>query len=168
MAIKTKKISDLSEIKTLDNDCYFVGHKNNETSKISYATISEDVRNIVAEQIGTAMTSLTQTLSASVAPAAEIEENEPSTDVETLLTVVNELKAEINDIAERYKVLNKNYTNFALASAENIFKLQEDNTKLIQFVKALQKDSYLTLAEIKKAATEAFPVEESSETTSEE
>lgn len=170
MAIKTKKISDLSEITSLD-DCYFVGHINNETGKISYATLSADVRNIVKEQIGTEMTSLTQILAASVAPVAEIEEDEVSVDVEKLHNSVNELTAYMNDIAEQYKVLNRNYTNFALASSEKISKLQEDNDKLVQFIKSLQKDDYLTLAEIKKAASEAFPIDETTsetETTGEE
>lgn len=176
MAIKTKKISDLSEITSLDEHCYFVGHKNDETSKISFVTISTEVEEIVKSKVEEIIKTeveeiVKEQLAESVAPAAELEENEVSVDVEKLHNSVNELTAYMNDIAEQYKVLNRNYTNFALASSEKISKLQEDNAKLVQFIKSLQKDDYLTLAEIKKAASEAFPIDETTsetETTGEE
>lgn len=38
--------------------------------------------------------------------------------------------------------------------------LEDDMKKVIDFIEELQKDRYLTLAEIRKAASDAFPIEE--------
>lgn len=60
------------------------------------------------------------------------------------------VKEEINSIKTSLISINQ--------SIAEISDLKERVTKLEQFVQALQKDGYLTLAEIKKAAADACPI----------
>lgn len=58
------------------------------------------------------------------------------------------------EIVDDVKTLKSSFTSLSSIVAENTQNIE----KLISFCQELQKDGYLTLAEIKKAASSAFPV----------
>lgn len=171
MAIKTKKITDLTPLSG-NNDAlsskgdkiYFLGTISDITGKIDYTSIINDVRDIVANQVSSAV----ETYMVSVAAEEEPVEEVPSASNEDLIRLenfTNQIKRELSDVVAAYKELNNKYISHVTSNAEIILTLQtqlaEQETKIATlegFVQALQKDGYLTLKEIQRAAADACPL----------
>lgn len=158
MAIKTKKISDLNVIsKDLLIKSSLLGTQGGMTGQIKF----EDLMEKVDERIDTKIASQPSTIST----AAVEEVSVSNEDVENLKSRVETLKGEISDVSSAYKTLNKKYNSYVKSTSETILTLQNTIGELsatveglVSFVQALQKDGYLTLAEIRKAAADACPI----------
>ena len=151
MAIKTKKISDLKTLingDNVDNNMFdntnFLCSYNNETGIVLGSAIVARIMN----QIGDIQPQ--QQVVAVAATATE----EPSKceDCEALKSEVATLK---NDLAS----FVKSYEFYTKSISDTVNKLSQENAKFKRFIMDLQKDGYLTLAEIKKAAQNCCPVE---------
>lgn len=174
MAIKTRKITDLSEL-TFTHDLtesgltdfsskniWLLGSRaqgsSNVTGKVSADGLMKLVQAIVVHKLGEA------TLASEPMAVAtlEVEETPVLADVETKL---NEVSVSLTSINEKLTSLDSKQKNFSYSTTkkfsdvnEQIAVLTEKITALESFVQALQKDGYLTLAEIKKAAAQACPI----------
>lgn len=165
MAIKTKRISDLDTI-MFDNGSVILGCNGGTTGKIEYETIYNAVSemvNEVVEKLNINSPSEQSTFDL----RRSVEDDESISD---LKNEIEKLKLENEIISEQHKKLQSevNYiVSRVLQMNEDVNKRISDNdndiNKTIQFIKELQKDGYLTLAEIKKAASRAFPVTDTSE-----
>ena len=143
MAIKTKKITDLGTINVTsgsgagslsDSDFYLIGCKSGITGKVEtnafLNAIQQSVNDVVGQVIPSALTSVID-----------------DTDVkQTKIDIIN-ISNNLNDL------------NSLVQSLESeLIKIKEKSAKYEQFIQTLQKDGYLTLAEIKKAAADACPI----------
>lgn len=166
MAIKTKKISDLSTIARTGS--FIVGMKDGVTGKIAYDDIMKDVdvhiESAVNTGISTAMSAIPTTT------AVEEVEHVSSEEIAVLHHEISSSKSQLAQALKTVKEVKEKYEKFAVSSNDYIIELQQkvndltvSNQKLIRFIQALQAEGYLTLANIKKAAVEAFPVETSAE-----
>ena len=162
MAIKTKKITDLATLSNISTtNTFFLGVDNDVTGKIKYADILDDVREIVN---GTVQS----TVPTAIAEIASTNDDSSTSSLEDFVRLenyVNNMKKDLSDVIASYKELNKKYESYAVSTADTILSLQsqiatqnEKIDSLEGFVQALQKDGYLTLAEIRKAAAEACPI----------
>ncbi len=179
MAIKTKKISDLSTIST--SESVILGMNGTTTGKIPYSSIMSDVDTKINAALNEFVSSQAET--EVVATIAE-----PAVSCEDFTIMGNKLeiaREKIESLSKELKESNSKFTNFynrytttikdirtsvdsfaANSSApsvtcdcsEKIAALEAKVAALEGFVQALQKDGYLTLAEIRKAATEACPI----------
>lgn len=159
MAIKTKKISDLSVI-TGGNDCYLIGQTGSITGKISYQSIMEDVDN----RITNALVGFSPQV---VSVSEEMISSVSHEDFVSLQNMIEKTKGDVTSISKSVKSIEKNYKTFCTSTTDSILELQQQvsdlivaNEKLTNFVHALQADGYLTLANIKKAAVENCPCEQ--------
>lgn len=145
MAIKTKKISDLGQITVESSevlnkaDFYLLGCKGGVTGKVATSDVVKAIRADANEDISSLTRGLTN-----------------SNDFDTLAERVTNNSTKID-------VLTEKLDNFisTLNDTSNLTKINEislDVEKLKQFIITLQKDGYLTLAEIKKAAAECCPI----------
>lgn len=145
MAIKTKKISDLGQITVESSevlnkaDFYLLGCKGGVTGKVATSDVVKAIRADANEGISSLTRGLTN-----------------SNDFDKLAERVTNNSTKID-------VLTEKLDNFisTLNETSNLTKINEislDVEKLKQFIITLQKDGYLTLAEIKKAAAEACPI----------
>lgn len=145
MAIKTKKISDLGQITVESSevlnkaDFYLLGCKGGVTGKVATSDVVKAIRADANEDISSLTRGLTN-----------------SNDFDTLAERVTNNSTKID-------VLTEKLDNFisTLNDTSNLTKINEislDVEKLKQFIITLQKDGYLTLAEIKKAASECCPI----------
>ena len=149
MAIKTKKITDLTTLSgkndTLSSkgeDIYFLGTISETTGKIDYNSIVNDVRDIIANQVSSAV----ETYMVNVAAEEPVEEV-PSASNEDLIRLenfTNQIKRELSDVVAAYKDLNNKYISHVTSNAEIILTLQnqlaEQETKIANlegFVQAL-------------------------------
>ena len=203
MAIKTKKISDLTSL-IVGDDCHFLGTKNDVTGKISYESIKEDIKPLIVSVIKEEK----EKEDAEQVPSEVITPVTPE-DVTSIQTKVETLKGEVSDLTASHNTLSKNHTALSKkhdsdisvvtkkheelskkhdadtasftqykASNDSRVKALEDRVtakvaelegkiaelvafddKVKQFFADLQANSYLTLAEVKKAANTAYPVE---------
>lgn len=162
MAIKTKKISDLVELTRISENTYFLGINGESTGKVCYSKILDDVNNIVNNKVEGAALAMA---AAMPAPLSLDEEVQTSEEVKELGKRVDDLQSQLSDTISAYKSLQKKYNSYVKSNAETILTLQ--NTigelsltveNLVSFVQSLQKDGYLTLAEIRKAAADACPI----------
>ena len=135
MAIQTKKISELGTITSLDGEVYFLGTCGGVTGRISKSDHETNIIKEVKESIAqiTAEIASIKNTQSELINSVTTISNQPS-------TVAVECDCE-----------------------EKIAALSEKIAKLEGFVQALQKNTYLTLAEVKKAAAEACPIETSAE-----
>ena len=171
MAIKTKKITDLATLTNIPSEStYFIGCNGETTGKVKYGDILEDVSDIIENVVNTNVQNTLATMQVSVEEPKEVTPTTSTEDFNRIENFVNQLKRELSDVVASYKELNKKYTSHVLSNAEIILNLQtevaaqaEKIAALEGFVKALQADGYLTLANIKKAAADACPVEVSAE-----
>lgn len=139
MAIKTKKISELGQIEVADidilkkSDFYFLGCMGGVTGKVSTSDVVNAIRaNVEATSRDT------------IQSYANTRQSTDLSKVEERITNLEiNLKKERENV-EKLKNLNK--------------ELSEKVTAIESFLKALQKDGYLTLAEIRKAAADACPI----------
>lgn len=167
MAIKTKKIADLTTIGTAN--AYLLGSQNGVTGKIPYSSITSEVEEIVNAKV-----SSIQPANPSTPEVASVEE---SAEVTALKNEIAALKNSLGELHTSYKNLNKKYTTYVQSTSDTILELQEtvrllsiapqttDSSALETrvaalegFVQALQKDGYLTLKEIQRAAADACPI----------
>lgn len=160
MAIKTKKITDLSTIQFSDGTV-ILGSKNGTTGKIGYADVIDVVNGLIKSELEKIQPEET----AAVAVAMEEVEDTTSEDITALQECVDTLRTQISSLSKSYKELEKSYKEHLSSSAASNLELTEqvrlltlDVESLKSFVQALQKDGYLTLAEIRKAAAEACPI----------
>lgn len=157
MAIKTKKISDLDEIGL--TNVVLLGCQNGTTGKIPYAVITADVEKLIDEKL--ADSNLVQTVALTKTKMSEVDQvNDSVTDVqqkiETLKSENTDLRNKCKELSDRL-IAQSNQLNTAILDCQNtVSKVYADTNKIISFIKDLQKDGYLTLAEIKKAAANAF------------
>lgn len=157
MAIKTKKISDLDTIGLTDT--VLLGSQNGVTGKIPYKDVTADVEKLIDEKLAAA----NQLQPVALATMNEVDEVSESVSalqqkIEILKGENTDLTKKVKDISVRFNALSSQLNNAVLDCQESISKLNADNEKIAAFIKDLQKDKYLTLAEIKKAASNAFPV----------
>lgn len=142
MAIKTKKISELGQIdvESVDilkkSDFYFLGCMGGVTGKVS----TSDVLNAIRANVESISSSAVSTF----ANSRQTEESSELTE-----DIVN-LKVKIEQLYDKINNLNSNIAKIA--------ELEARCAAFEQFAQALQKDGYLTLAEIKKAAADACPI----------
>lgn len=138
MAIKTKKITDLGEIvlngdngiSLNDTDFYLLGCKAGITGKVATSAIVNSVSKTAMSAVETAIASIP-------APAATVVEDES-------------VKEELNAIKTSLISINQ--------SLAELSALKDKVAALESFVQALQKDGYLTLKEIQRAAADACPI----------
>ena len=141
MAIKTKKITDLSTLGNISAaNTFFLGVDNDITGKISYGDILDDVREIVNGTVKTTVPAAFAELTATT----EETTTSKNEDVERLEKFVNQMKKELSDVTAAYKSLNSKYTSYVLSTSETILSLQttigsqsEKIEKLESFVQAL-------------------------------
>lgn len=165
MAIKTKKISDLSTLNDISGEnTFLLGVNGTSTGKIKYGNILEDVKEIIRTTVNPIVESSLSTIIATTEEEV-VESPVSSSEIERLEDIINQLQRQINDTTNAYKELNKKYISFTKSSTETITALQNDlvtQTEKVAalegFVQALQADGYLTLANIKKAAADACPI----------
>ena len=159
MAIKTKKISDLGEIKidgstSLEkSDFYFLGCLNGITGKVSTQDIVQSIRSgIVAETNESAEFSR---MRSSMDEVSSLSERIVNNDVkiDNLTSTIETLSASVATIASTPATVST-----SCGCEEKIAALEAKVAALEGFVQALQADGYLTLANIKKAAAEACPI----------
>lgn len=138
MAIKTKKITDLGKItinaesnKLTDGDFYVIGCKAGVTGKVATGEIYKEIENLITDKLKSRDASITSF----------------RTDVEGLKETVGTLS---NQPAPTAIV--------DCDCADKIATLEAKVAALEGFMQALQKDGYLTLKEIQKAAAEACPI----------
>lgn len=137
MAIKTKKITDLGEIELKNNDIslsdtdfYLLGCKAGVTGKVATSAFVDSVS-------ASAMSAVESAIASIPAPTAAVVEDES-------------VKEEINAIKTSLISINQ--------SLAELSQLKDKVSSLESFVQALQKDGYLTLKEIQRAAADACPI----------
>lgn len=130
MAIQTKKISELGSITNLDGEVYFLGTGGGVTGRISKRDLESNILKDVKDSIGKINEEITSI------------KNMQTSLIETVTTISNQPST---------VAAEGDYE-------EQITALSEKIAKLEGFVMSLQKNTYLTLAEVKKAAAEACPI----------
>ena len=152
MAIKTKKISELGQIEVADidilkkGDFYFLGSMGGVTGKVSTSDVVNAIRANV-EAISK------DTVSAYANPRQSAEISKIAERVTNLEVKIEELSKKIEEAIASVSTQKQTDTT----------ALNDKIAALEGFVKALQAEGYLTLANIKKAAAEACPIETSAE-----
>lgn len=158
MAIKTKKITDLNEL-TMTKDSlkrggfYLLGCDSGITGKVAAQSIVKIVQETVKQEIAEKGDSTPSTVSNDDAVSSAIEKT-----VEECATAIAKLTNDVNTIDTKQK-------SYSFSALEKFDTIQGTLTSLINrvaalesFVHKLQKDGYLTLAEIRKAAAETCPI----------
>lgn len=154
MAIRTKKISELGKLSVTEDkiktagSLYVIGSEQEVTGKVDVSEIYDVIVNYVSQ----CLAALQPTQQASVVASEESE---------TLAT----LKANLTSVTKQVNDLSKKYSNFVSSDGvmldemnTKIAALEEKCAKYEQFITALQKDGYLTLKEIQRAAADACPI----------
>jgi uncharacterized phage infection (PIP) family protein YhgE len=130
MAIQTKKISELGTITNLEGEVYFLGTSGGVTGRIS----KSDLETNILKEVKDSIAQITEEIAAI--------KNTQTSLIESVTTISNKPST----------------VAVECDCEEKITALTEKIAKLEGFVQALQKNTYLTLAEVKKAAAEACPV----------
>lgn len=174
MAIKTKKISDLTEVTvsqivnteggTTDLDStnfYLLGCKNTITGKVSTASVVGLIRNIIDYKLQPVFEKIAGAKAIDTVATASVSDEI----VEKVSSDVCDCKVAIQSLDEKITDLNTKYKNYAFSTTSHFASVEETIATLTErvialegFVQALQADGYLTLANIKKAAAEACPI----------
>lgn len=166
MAIKTKKISDLSELTLAGGsdleaaDFYVLGCKSGVTGKVSVASIVTAIHNAVHP-------SMPVSVEQQVATVDVVETTSVSSEiVDKMANDISKVSTDVTSLEDKVKNIETKQKNYAFtttkkldAALESIAQLNAKVAVLEGFVKALQADGYLTLANIKKAAADACPIE---------
>lgn len=158
MAIKTKKITDLNEL-TMTKDSlkrggfYLLGCDSGITGKVAAQSIVKIVQETVKQEIAEKGDSTPSIASNDSAVSSTIEKT-----VEECATAIAKLTSDVSTIDTK----QKSYSFSALEKFDTIqgtlISLVKRVAALESFVQALQKDGYLTLKEIQKAAADACPI----------
>lgn len=183
MAIKTKKISELNSILLTSDtaleqsDFYMLACQNGVTGKLATKDVIDTIRTIVVKLIEEKVDedSLTQP-QAQTFSVQEIDEIKTSSS--NALTELVNLSQKIEDLSVKFKGLSLNFASkfdelqeASVVLSERMTKIESEHSAssdtssletrvaaLESFVHKLQKDGYLTLAEIRKAAAETCPI----------
>ena len=160
MAIKTKKISELDTLKDINGTYAVVGVGDGTTGKITL----EQIKNFV---------------DAHKTPTTEQVSEVSKQDLEVVSSEVKKVASEVGAVKKSSEQFVTKYTNMVYTQTQkNKFYEDEINslvtritalesfvqsfetriTALESFVQALQKDGYLTLKEIQRAAADACPI----------
>lgn len=151
MAIKTKKIAELSEITS--NGSFLLGQNGNVTGKISYSTIMNEVE----EKITTAIASIPTS-------DEDTSTNEDTVTNDRFISLSNKVEnntTQISTVAKTQATLESvvvSSSEKSLLLEQKVQELSEKVAALEGFVKALQEEGYLTLAKIKQAAADNCPI----------
>jgi seryl-tRNA synthetase len=151
MAIKTKKIAELSEITS--NGSFLLGQNGNVTGKISYSTIMNEVD----EKITTAIASIPTT-------DEDTSTNEDTVTNDRFISLSNKVEnntTQISTVVKTQATLESvvvSSTEKSLLLEQKVQELSGKVAALESFVKALQEEGYLTLAKIKQAAADNCPI----------
>ena len=160
MAIKTKKIAELSEITS--NGSFLLGQNGNVTGKISYSSIMNEVE----EKIATAIANIptededktenvdTVTNDRFISLSNKVENN--ITQISTVAKTQATLEGIVASSSEKMLLLEQEIQNLKGKNE----KLEKQIASLVAFVHSLQADGYLTLANIKRLAAEHCPCEQ--------
>ena len=133
MAIKTKKITELGQIHVdvdalSTADFYLLGCQSGVTGKVPTNALVDAIKSIASSSTGNSGRMIDAPAMAS-------------------LEVTDGLQSSINVIVER------------ISKSDSAIEALEAKVEALEgFVKSLQADGYLTLANIKKAAAEACPI----------
>ena len=164
MAIKTKKISELDTLTIGTGDTsmenggilFLCTKTSGATGKLSSKTLFESVQKVaedeclkLKEELQKPTENPTSVATASIADNSEIS---------ALKTTVDALTKSLNDLSVKYKNFTFNQSDKNSSYIEQINILNEKVAALEGFVQALQKDGYLTLKEIQRAAANACPI----------
>ena len=166
MAIKTKKISELDTLTIGTGDTsmenggilFLCTKTSGATGKLSSKTLFETVHKVAEDECLKLKEELqkpnenpnpTSVATASIADNSEIS---------ALKTAVDALTKSLNDLSVKYKNFTFNQSDKNSSYIEQINVLNEKVASLEGFVQALQKDGYLTLKEIQRAAANACPI----------
>lgn len=163
MAIKTKKITELGqiEVENIDilkkSDFYFLGCMGGVTGKVSTSDVVNAIRANVEDF---------------VYPHQNTEIGKLSDRTTTLEINTENIRGEIDKVVatlnntslsnEKIVVLEEKVQSLETKNAELEAKAKGFENRIAaleSFVQALQADGYLTLANIKKAAADACPIE---------
>lgn len=158
MAIKTKKISELDVLTVdtplVDGGIEFLCTKTSGvTGKLSSKTIFDSVKTIVIDECDKLKEEL-QKPSDTPVTASLVE----SPEIDAIKSSVGTLSKGLEDLTIKHKNFTNNQHNKNNRYEEQIASLEEKVTALESFIHKLQKDGYLTLAEIRKAAAETCPI----------
>ena len=158
MAIKTKKITDLNEL-TMTKDLlkrggfYLLGCDSGITGKVAAQSIVKIVQETVKQEIAEKGDSTPSVVSNDSTVSSTIEKT-----VEECATAIAKLSSDVSTIDSKQK-------SYSFSALEKFDTIQGTLTSLVKrvaalesFVQALQKDGYLTLKEIQKAAADACPI----------
>ena len=157
MAIKTKKITDLGTINISasgagslkDSDFFLIGCKSGITGKVQ----TSDFVTAIEQHAQSLVTSAAEVLAAS--SIVDVDDvNEMKKNVLALTNNVNDLSATVENLTS----IPATVATSSCDCAEKIATLEAKVAALESFVMALQKDGYLTLKEIQRAAADACPI----------
>lgn len=163
MAIKTKKIDELSGLSTTVSDfkegkLYFLGTKDGVTGKISSSDITAVISSLIPETPQTTDAPQTRSI-------VDVEESRAL--VQDSKRLVESVQASLADFSSKYTSFTGSQTRKHEEIDSTLASLQQKVEALEAFVHALQGESYLTLANIKKAAAEHCPCEATHEQSAE-
>lgn len=164
MAIKTKKISELDTLTIGTGDTsmenggilFLCTKTSGATGKLSSKTLFETVHKVAEDECLKLKEEL-QKPSENQPPAATASIADNS-EISALKTAVDALTKSLNDLSVKYKNFTFNQSDKNSSYIEQINVLNEKVASLEGFVQALQKDGYLTLKEIQRAAANACPI----------
>ena len=164
MAIKTKKISELDTLTIGTGDTsmenggilFLCTKTSGATGKLSSKTLFETVHKVAEDECLKLKEELQKPTEnpTSVATASIVDNSE----ISALKTTVDALTKGLNDLSVKYKNFTFNQSDKNSSYIEQINVLTEKVAALEGFVQALQKDGYLTLKEIQRAAADACPI----------
>ena len=154
MAIKTKKISELAVITNIDDNTSFLGISGGQTGQIKFETIFETIKTEISEIVEGSTSNIKTTVD-------DLEQKTTSSenDINNIKTAVGELEKNVSElITKGQNEAAVNVVTNTCDCAEKIAALEAKVAALEGFVQALQKDGYLTLKEIQRAAADACPI----------
>lgn len=164
MAIKTKKISELDTLTIGTGDTsmenggilFLCTKTSGATGKLSSKTLFETVQKVAEDECLKLKEELQKPNEnpTSVATVSTVDNSE----ISALKTTVDALTKGLNDLSVKYKNFTFNQSDKNSSYIEQINVLTERVAALEGFVQALQKDGYLTLKEIQRAAADACPI----------
>lgn len=173
MAIKTKKISDLveisvssdvSEVGSCDFDksnFYVLACKDSVTGKLPLNKMFTSIRKLIDFKTA----SLTPNTDKDSKRSVSIEDNETISSLNALKQESSQIVANITSLTKAVDNLQSKVNSNAFSTVKRLDDVEESLANALQriealegFVQALQKDGYLTLAEIRKAAASACPI----------
>lgn len=163
MANKIKKISDLEIIDVSNvqnfNKCSLLANNGVITGKVDCGQLVSIINSIACSVSENAISSIASTQTPSVEYVKSLEET------------ISKLTSQLATVSEKLNATQKKITSCKCTENKSTItkltnelkKVSENIEKYNQFFVDLQKDGYLTLAEIKSAASKVVPLEQTTE-----